>query len=131
MSSNNTTDDNEFENSAMIINSQSPPNDSIIKYWQLKNIKANLIPPKSRITRNVLSLYERTRILSERTEQLRHGAQPKIDPKKHNVINNNSYYESIAEIELKKKLIPVKIRRYLHNNKYEEWSLDELAQLSY
>ena len=89
------------------------------------------MPPTERVTRNVLTIYERTRIKCERTEQLRNGAKPKIDPKEHKVLNNNKYCQNIAEIEIREKMLPIKIRRYLHNGKYEECRLDELAQLTY
>ena len=128
---NNQDGVSDFETTGQIIYSETPPDDTIIKYWQLRSIGENLVPPTKRVTRNVLTLYERTRIKCERTEQLRNGATPKIDPKKHKVLNDNRYCQNIAEIEINEKKLPIKIRRYLHNGKYEEWRLDELAQLKY
>lgn len=78
-----------------------------------------IVKPEERITRNLLTRYEMTRILGERTKQLIMGAKP--------LIKNNSglSYKDIALEELKLNMIPFKIRRPI-NNKYEIWDLKEL-----
>ena len=78
-----------------------------------------LVNPEERITRNLLTRYEMTRVLGERTKQLIMGAKP--------LIKNNSglSYKDIALEELKLNMIPYKIRRPI-NNKYEIWDLKEL-----
>jgi DNA-directed RNA polymerase subunit K/omega len=60
------------------------------------------------------------RILGERTKQLNMGAKPMI--KNHQGLS----YETIAEEEFKKNMIPFKIKRPLPNSKFEIWTLDEL-----
>ena len=71
-------------------------------------------------TRNKLTKYELTRILSERTQQIQDGAKilipnPDIYP--------NIY--SIAHEELRQKKIPFFIERNIGNQK-EIWKLDDL-----
>ena len=75
-----------------------------------------------RISVNRLTKYEMVRILGERTKQLTMGAKP--------IVKNyeNLSYEKIAEEEFKLNMVPFKIKRYLPNNKYELWSLDELQK---
>lgn len=79
-----------------------------------------LLENKNRISINRLTKYEMVRILGERTKQLTLGAKPLI--KNYQSLT----YEKIAEEELKLSMIPFKIKRYLPNNKYEIWSLNEL-----
>jgi DNA-directed RNA polymerase I, II, and III subunit RPABC2 len=81
-----------------------------------------LLEHKNRISINRLTKYEMVRILGERTKQLTLGAKPLI--KNYQSLT----YEKIAEEELKLNMIPFKIKRYLPNNKYEIWSLNELTK---
>tara|TARA_B100000212_G_C27199308_1_gene458012 strand:+ start:186 stop:563 length:378 start_codon:yes stop_codon:yes gene_type:complete len=73
-------------------------------------------------TSRVLSKYERTRILSERAQQLENGSQPYIS----NIERfTNSY--SIAVEELNTKKLPFIIRRSIpHTNTFEYWKLNDL-----
>ena len=86
----------------------------------LESKKNMLIGEK--ITRPVLTKFEYTRIIGERTAQLQQGAEPMIDLRNHNI----SDCREIAELELDKKRIPLIIRRYLPNNSHEDWRLSEL-----
>lgn len=81
-----------------------------------------LLENNNRISINRLTKYEMVRILGERTKQLTLGAKPLI--KNYQSLT----YEKIAEEELKLNMIPFKIKRYLPNNKYEIWSLNELIK---
>jgi DNA-directed RNA polymerase subunit K/omega len=78
------------------------------------------ISKEDRISSNRLSKYEMVRILGERIKQLTLGAKPLI--KNFQTLS----YDSIAEEELKRNMIPFKIKRPLPNGKYEIWTLDEL-----
>jgi DNA-directed RNA polymerase subunit K/omega len=93
----------------------------------LENIKANEIPPNQRKSQNRMSKFEKARILSLRTQHLKNGAKSLIDPNEYNLKFNNNYYYEIACIELKKKIIPFKIRRFYQNGKFETWNINELA----
>lgn len=77
---------------------------------------------EDRISSDRLTNYEMVRILGERTKQLTMGAKP--------LIKNfqNLPYDRIAEEELKKNMIPFKIKRPLPRGKYEIWTLDELKK---
>lgn len=75
---------------------------------------------EDRISSNRLTKYEMVRILGERTKQLTMGAKPLI--KNYQGLP----YEDIAEEELKKNMIPFKIKRPLPNGTFELWTLDEL-----
>lgn len=73
-----------------------------------------------RISLNRMSRYEMVRIIGERLKQLTLGAKCFIKNK------DDFDYETLAREELRVKLIPFKIIRYLPNNIKEEWSIDEL-----
>lgn len=75
---------------------------------------------KENKSNNVLSKYEKTKILSKRCEQLESGCQPLID----NYENFNNVYD-IALEEFNKKKIPFIIKRFI-NNKYEYFKLEDL-----
>lgn len=76
--------------------------------------------PEDRITSNLMTKYERVRLLSTRTVQLEGGAKPMIK----NTENLNA--KQIARLELQHKKIPIKIIRPLPNGKKEMWSVSEL-----
>jgi len=75
-------------------------------------------------TNPILTKYEKTRVLGQRTKQLNNGAKPMIKVKE-NIID--SYL--IAEMELKEKKIPFIIRRPLANGYSEYWTLQDLEIL--
>ena len=68
--------------------------------------------------------YEKTKVLGQRTKQLKNGAKPLIKLNE-NIID--SY--TIAEMELKEKVIPFIIRRPLANGASEYWTLQALEIL--
>ena len=78
------------------------------------------VKPNDRRTANRLFLYEKVRILGDRTAQIAQGAKPMIkgvegmDPR------------TITQLELESKMIPIKIIRPLPNGMKEKWSLKEL-----
>ena len=77
--------------------------------------------PEDRITKPILTKFERVRILADRTTQLSYGAKTLIKN-----VSHLSPHE-IALIELEKKLIPLIIERPLPNDdKKERWFLREL-----
>lgn len=82
-----------------------------------------VVPENERITKPVLSIYERVRIIGDRARQLLEGAKPmikgaeKLNPKE------------IARLELDKGVLPFKIVRELPNGKKEIWRLKEFVQV--
>tara|TARA_Y100001958_G_scaffold159954_1_gene164627 strand:- start:3962 stop:4441 length:480 start_codon:yes stop_codon:yes gene_type:complete len=72
-------------------------------------------------TSNILTKYEKTKILSERSEQLSSGAISLISNKSTNTLE-------IAEEEFKQNKIPFIIKRLINNN-YEYWKLEDLIKL--
>lgn len=79
-----------------------------------------VVPKDERITKPILTKYERVRILSERRKQLILGAKPMI--KTNKLISE----KDVASLELKAKVIPFIIVRTLPNGNIEHWHLDEL-----
>jgi DNA-directed RNA polymerase subunit K/omega len=100
---------------------------SMTPYYNIKNQSILRVPNDKRTTRNVLTKYEKARIISERVEQLRRGVKPKIEYKSKSLPYSSIYYQEIALMELEKKKLNFIIRRYLSNNTYEDWKLNELA----
>lgn len=85
-----------------------------------KNYKEN---KKNYKTSVYLTKYEKTKVLSERIQQLANNAKPLIsNPQNYNDIH------SIAYEELRQKKIPFIIRRPV-NNTYEYWKLEDLKIL--
>jgi DNA-directed RNA polymerase I, II, and III subunit RPABC2 len=77
-------------------------------------------PPELRVTTPYLTKYERARILGTRATQISHNAPVLVD------LEGEYDPLAIAEKELRQKVIPMTIRRYLPDNTYEEWLLSEL-----
>lgn len=78
--------------------------------------------PKNNITNNILSKYEKTKILGLRMEQLARQADPYVD------VDMNKPFDP-AEIslrELRERKIPFMICRTLPNGKKEYYRLDDM-----
>ena len=72
-------------------------------------------------TKPFLTKYERTRVLSERTQQLANGSI--------SFLKNPEAYHNIYEIaiqELRQKKIPFIIKRSISSNNFELWKLEDL-----
>ena len=88
----------------------------------IKDIKVRKIKDSYRQTNNILTKYEKARVLGIRSLQLSLNFKPMI---KTNITDT---YE-IAKLELKNKILPLKIKRYINKNEYEEWNTNELVDL--
>lgn len=73
------------------------------------------------LTVPVLTKFEKTRILGQRTKQLASGAKPFVKIPE-NMIESNL----IAELELREKKLPFIIKRPLPGGKFEYWNLKDL-----
>lgn len=73
-----------------------------------------------RLTGNVMTKYERVRILAERSKQLMLGAKPMLKD------TDNIHPKDIARLELEMGAIPYKIHRERPDGKIEEWKVSEL-----
>ena len=89
----------------------------------VKDSEGNIIDQFHR-TNPILTKYEKTKVLGQRTKQLNNGAKPLIKLSE-NIID--SYI--IAEMELKEKVIPFIIRRPLANGASEYWTLQDLEMV--
>tara|TARA_Y100000996_G_scaffold410848_1_gene393934 strand:- start:1503 stop:1877 length:375 start_codon:yes stop_codon:yes gene_type:complete len=72
-------------------------------------------------TSPILSKYEKTRIISERVQQLSNGSPA--------FINNAMSYSTIHDIALKElsmKKLPFIIKRTINGQNYELWKLEDL-----
>lgn len=81
--------------------------------------------PSSNRTNNILSKYEKVKIIGIRAEQIQRGAQPFI------TIDKNVPFDArnIAKEELKAGKIPFMIARKLPDGKIEYWRLDDMMIL--
>ena len=75
---------------------------------------------KNNISEPILTKYEYTKILGQRLSQLNNGYNSFVTREGH--IDNTS----IAEEEIKKKLLPIIIRRPLWSGASEYWMLEDL-----
>lgn len=78
---------------------------------------------KTYITRPYLTIYEKTKIISERAQQISNGSTPLIK----NPESYNNVYE-IAIEELKQKKVPFIIARPI-SNRIEYWKVEDLEIL--
>ena len=76
-------------------------------------------------TSPILTKYEKTRIISERVQQLSNGGTP--------FISNPESYQTVYDIalqELNMKKLPFIIKRTISGNNYELWKLEDLKLLN-
>ncbi|AAK39911.1 DNA-DIRECTED RNA POLYMERASES I, II, AND III 15 KD POLYPEPTIDE(RPABC6) (nucleomorph) [Guillardia theta] len=73
-----------------------------------------------RMTLPILTKYEKARILGARALQISMGAPILTE------VNTLSDSLDIASKELYERKIPITIRRYLPNGRYEDWKIEEL-----
>lgn len=78
------------------------------------------VPKDERITSSYMTKYEKARVLGTRALQISMNAPLMIDP------GNETDPLRIAQMELRERLIPIIIRRYLPSGDYEDWSIAEL-----
>lgn len=83
----------------------------------------NNYDPSKNVTRNVLSRYEKAKIIGMRLEQLARGATPYIDLS----INKIGGVRDIVMLEFEKKKLPFMIGRVLPDGTKEYWRLDDLV----
>lgn len=98
--------------------------DEIINAAVVTRNSDNIIIDKLHTTIPLLSKYEYTKIIGQRTKQLNEGAEPFVFIDKE-IIDNSL----IAEEELKQKKIPFIIQRPLPNGAFEYWHLKDLELL--
>ncbi len=78
------------------------------------------IDKSKRITTRYMTKYERARVLGTRALQISMNAPVMVD------IAGETDPLKIAMKELRERKIPMIIRRYLPDNSYEDWNIDEL-----
>jgi DNA-directed RNA polymerase subunit K/omega len=97
-------------------------NDVVSKELDINEFYKNYEENKKKFkTSSVLSKYEKTRIISERVQQISNGGVP--------FISNPESYPTLHDIALKElsmKKLPFIIKRTIHGNNYELWKLEDL-----
>lgn len=86
-----------------------------------KNQLLNKSSFDKRITLPYLTKYEKARILGARALQISMGAPILVD------LEGETDSLEIASKELKERVIPIIIRRYLPSGNYEDWELAEMV----
>lgn len=85
--------------------------------------KIDIVTPNDyRITSEILTVAEYTRVISERASHIQNGSKIFID------IGEESDPIKIAKMELNQKRSPMQIRRYTSRNIVEIWSVNEMVQ---
>ncbi|XP_017890122.1 DNA-directed RNA polymerases I, II, and III subunit RPABC2 [Ceratina calcarata] len=78
------------------------------------------VQKSKRITTRYMTRYERARVLGTRALQIAMCAPVMVE------LEGETDPLQIAMKELKQRKIPIIIRRYLPDNSYEDWGIDEL-----
>jgi len=86
--------------------------------------KENFSPKENRITSNVMTKYERARILGTRAQQLSRNAPTDIDT------TGMTDPLRIAEKEILLKKCPLILRRNFPDGSFEDWKVSELVYYS-
>jgi len=81
-------------------------------------------PDANHITYPFLTLYEKTKIIGLRANQLSQGARPFVSIPPH-----ITDVRDIARLELEQKKLPFIVKRPLPNGTHEYWRLADLMQL--
>lgn len=97
--------------------------DEVVRLSKVNRVDGCIIDPFHK-TIPILSKYEKTRILGQRSIQIENGSTPFINVP-DNIINSHI----IAEMELAQKKIPFIIRRPLFNGGCEYWKIADLEIL--
>lgn len=115
----------------------SNPVDSLLKYHpecileyqetEEGDLPLESVPPqddKKHRSMPFLSIFEKTRILGMRTNQLAQGARPFIE-----VPDYISDVQEIAQLELDQRRLPIIIKRYMPDGTYEKFRLSDLMMI--
>lgn len=81
---------------------------------------SKIVPPETRITKPILTKYERVRILGDRIKQLTLGAKPMLKN------TEDLSPKEIAKLELQHHVIPFIVVRTLPSGLIEHWKISEL-----
>lgn len=81
--------------------------------------------PSKNVTKNILSKYEKVKIVGLRSEQLQRGADPYVPVDTSKPFNPRE----VANEELRQRKIPFMIKRTLPNGVDEYWRLDDMIIL--
>ena len=92
------------------------------KYKHLKTLSCS-----TKITRPILTKYEKTSILGQRAQQILNGSNILVDIKTLKIKNPLE----IARKELQEGLIPFIVRRPLPNGTYEDWKVSDLKDINF
>lgn len=79
--------------------------------------------PSKYTTRNVMTKYEKTKVIGMRLEQLARGAPTLIDIDKHGCKS----IREVVMLELQEKKLPFVIVRNMPNGKQEHWRVCDLV----
>lgn len=91
----------------------------------IETVIPKLVSKDDHRTYPFLTLYERTKIIGLRANQLSQGSQPFISVAEH--VTN---VREIARMELEQKRLPYIVKRPLPTGKYEYWRLADLIILT-
>ena len=94
--------------------------DDLYTYNDLHHIDI-VAPNNYRITSEIMTEAEHTRVISERVKQIENGSPIFIDP------GNETDPIRLAEKEIREKMSPIKIERYLSKTIKEIWDVNEMA----
>lgn len=111
------SDNEDYEQETMALSTNEIDSEEFYKNYE-KNKKNFKTSP-------VLSKYEKTRIISERVQQLSNGGVPFIS----NPESYNTVYD-IALKELSMKKLPFIIKRSINGSSFELWKLEDLKILN-
>lgn len=84
-----------------------------------KQGNAEAIPKEQRMTTSIMTRFEKARILGTRALQISMGAPVMVE------LEGETDSLQIAIKELKAKVVPLDIRRYLPDGSYETWKVSE------
>lgn len=88
------------------------------------SVSYHKIDTDKRDTRPYINKFEFTKLYGVRTQQILNGSPPLI-----HVPPNVTDARDIVKLEFSQKVIPIIIRRYISQSKYEDWRVSEFLNL--
>ena len=84
------------------------------------NIKDNPVSIVEKRTKPYMTKYEKARILGTRALQISKNSPVMVD------VNGETDSLKIAQMELRERKIPIIVRRYLPDDTYEDWKIEDM-----
>jgi DNA-directed RNA polymerase I, II, and III subunit RPABC2 len=100
--------------------------DILSELTKTKSAQKKWLPARTKNTSPFMTRYEKPGLIGFRTKQLQKNSPPMLSLAELGTETNPF---NIAEMELEKRVIPVKVRRYRPDGYFEDWAIGEFEYI--